>query len=38
MSLQLSGTPSIFVNGQPVTDWSDYNAHKAMIDAALAGQ
>jgi protein-disulfide isomerase len=36
-ALKLSGTPSIFVDGQPVADWSNYDVHKSMIDAALAG-
>ena len=37
-SLGVTGTPSIFVDGVRVTDWRNYSAVKAMIDAALAAR
>ncbi len=34
-SLGVNSTPTIFVNGERVPDWRDYNGFAAMIDAAL---
>jgi protein-disulfide isomerase len=33
--LGINSTPTIFVNGEQVADWRDYNSFAAMIDAAL---
>jgi len=34
VALGVKGTPTFFVNGQRVADWTDYAAFSAMIDAA----
>jgi protein-disulfide isomerase len=35
MALGVKGTPTFFVNGQRVPDWTDYAAFSAMIESAL---
>jgi protein-disulfide isomerase len=36
VALNLTGTPSIFINGKAPANWADYEEQKAMIEAELA--
>jgi protein-disulfide isomerase len=35
--LRVGGTPTVFLNGRQVQDWSDYNAVRAAVQAAAGG-